>query len=778
MKKKLLQTTTCFLFFLFFITHSFAQNKGEIKGIKITGIKGIKKSLATAIDYEKAHPLPENFKVKLRPELKGPTPKGQDPNAKRVSRLGTMIQNEILNIPLAATTQTVYSNFLAIWGSYENVSGRESPYTPPDNCGDVGTAQIVVTANSRMKVFNKPSVTGTASKTTLGSSTTTLSAVVNLSLNTLFSNPLLGINSVSDPHVRFDRLTKRWFIVAIDVNHNTNNYCCIAVSSGATITSSSSFNLFYFRVSATGGSSQDFFDFPTLGIDKNSINIGGNMFKLQNSFSGCSMWIINKADLIAGTLNITSFPYSITNTDMYTPQGVHNDSPKPTTGYFIGASQTFYSRLVIRRISYSSGSPVMSGDLNLSTSTTYSPQSVPTFSGIVIDGGDRRLFAAMIKKNKITSVANLWVAQGTLLNQDGIGGSDGDRNGVLWLEIGNLTTTPVIVQSATLYDGANPGPSAVNYTYPTIALSGQGHNVIGFTSTGFTKYTQAAVAGRYRTDVPGTFKAAKDFTTATSAYNASSDRWGDFTQTVVDPNDDMTMWTFSQYVPKSNSWGVRAAQLKAPKPAHPSLASTPNCGSSSITINGTSSNNSEFFDPGSDAGGPGFTRLKVSVKGPSTVTVSSVVFVSPTKITAAFTLPAGALAGTYKVFVTNPDGQKDSTTFTLASSCSSIATPVTDSRGLEVIKINTEQKNSLTPKVYPNPTESIVNLEMPSKNQQKINVEVFDLSGRRVINQSMMLNAGINLRQLSLSGLASGGYIIQFKNAQNVVIEKVKITKR
>ena len=247
------------------------------------------------------------------------------------------------------------------------------------------------------------------------------------------------------------------------------------------------------------------------------------MFKSGRTFSGCNMWVVNKANLLTGTLTVTGFPQSLTGTNMYTPQGVHNDDAGATNGYFIGSSQTAYSKLVIRRVIYGT-TPTLSGDLALTTSSTYTPKTVPTYLGTAIDGGDRRLFAAMIKKNKIAGTTSLWVAQGTLLTKAGIGGSAGDRDGALWLEIGNLTGTPTILQSANLYDGVNATSAAVYYTYPTIATSGQGHSLMGFTSAGPAKYCQAAVAGRYRTDAVATFNTPVDFTTTQSPYNPAANR--------------------------------------------------------------------------------------------------------------------------------------------------------------------------------------------------------------------------------------------------------------
>ena len=66
--------------------------------------------------------------------------------------------------------------------------------------------------------------------------------------------------------------------------------------------------------------------------------------------------------------------------------------------------------------------------------------------------------------------------------------------------------------------------------------------------------------------------------------------------------------------------------------------------------------------------GTGYNRLQVAVTGPGTITVSNVVFVNPTQITATFNT-TGAPAGTYTVTVTNPDGQSSSSNFSLTGNC-------------------------------------------------------------------------------------------------------------
>lgn len=651
----------------------------EMNGVTTRIVSSYTRSMAEIVANDQPKTISPWVQKDLRKEPEGPKPI-MNPNATTLLLQTTLRRSPV---QIETTTQSIRSNFLAIWGSYHNnIPGRESAFTPPDNCGDVGLTQIITTANTRMKVFNKPSATSVIVSTPTGNSTQTPPAIFNVNLESFFSNSTLGISQISDPHVRFDRLTKRWFIIAVDVDHNVNNYCCIAVSDNEVISNSTNFKFYFFNVSGTGGVSNEFFDYPTLGIDKYALNIGGNMFTNSLSFAGCNMWVINKDSILAGVLKVTAFNHSATNTDMYTPQGVHNDDPSAVSGYFIGTSSSLYGKINVRRVNHTSVIPTLSADIPLNTIQTYAPENVIIPFGDSIDGNDHRLCAAMIMRNKLTGKVSLWTANGSLSDQSGtVDPSTGDRDGIVWYEITNLETSPTISQSGRLFDNKNALATAVNYIYPTIATSGQGHSIMGFTSGGKSKFPQASVAGRYNSDGAGVFQLPVDLTNASSRYNPGSPRWGDFTQTVVDPSDNMTMWTFTQYADTVNSWGVRAGQLIAPPPSIPKFDTIPVCNTSTIKLSGLSVNNSGFFDPGADLNGPGFNHLNVTVTGPSPVTVTNVQFINQDTIQATFFLPDGTLAGTYTVNVINPDGQTSSTTFVLATTCVIVQVTIVDFTG-------------------------------------------------------------------------------------------------
>jgi hypothetical protein len=532
----------------------------------------------------------------------------------------------------------------AVGVSFLGTQISEGPgYIPPDCMGDVGPTQILVAANGKLKVFDKTGGLGS----------------LNVDMDVFFAS-VRNSSSTSDPHIRYDRLSQRWFVVIINVA-STNNRVLIAVSSGSIISSTSSFTFFYFQhnlVSPAGDNSR-FADYPTLGVDINALYIGTNNFTAAGAFRSCTGFVIRKSSILgAGPIVATAFRNLCTNliAGPYTPQGVDNDDPSATQGYFIGVDALAYNLLVVRRITDPGGIPTISGNLNITVPTTYAPLIVPALgTSTSLDALDDRLFAAQIRKNKITSVTSLWTAHNIRVDATGVGGSGGTRTACRWYEITNLSSTPTLNQSGTLFDAAASNP--IFFWIPSVAMSGQGHMSLGSTRAGTGRRAEIVVAGRLSSDGLGTTQSFTLAQTSTTAYNitiTNPQRWGDYSQTVIDPNDDMTMWTFQEYCNATNSWGVQVIQLKAPPPVSPTTATpnavAPNQTSVNVVITGTVVNGSGFFDPG--AGFPNH----ISASLPGGIVVNSITYSSPTQVTLNLNT-TGVPNGFYTVTVTNPDGQ-------------------------------------------------------------------------------------------------------------------------
>ena len=565
-----------------------------------------------------------------------------DPAAPAVSQWPPL--ESFSSVPEPAIPQTVGTSFLGAQVS-------ESGFIPPDSMGAVGPTQVLVIVNGRIKVFSKTGVLGSLNATT----------------NTFFGS--VRTSSVSDPHVRYDRSSGRWFVTMIDVS--AVNRVLIAVSSGSTITNASSFTFFEFQHDQVGptpnADTGGFADYDTLGVDASALYIGVNVFdSTLTQMLGTTGFVVRKSDLLAGILTVSAFRQMVScvsnscSTGPLTPQGVDNDDPGAGEGYFIGVDGAQFSKLTMRRISNPGATPSISGNIAVAgtiPATTF-PISQPALgSTSPLDSLDDRLFGAAIHKNRTTGTTSLWTAHNIQVNSSGAASNAGGRNGSRWYEIVNMTTTPTLNQAGTLFDSASTSP--LGFWIPSVAMSGQGHMALGSSRAGAANHAEIAVAGRLSGDTPGTIQAPTLAVSSTTAYNIQMNdpiqRWGDYSQVVVDPNDDMTMWTFQEYCNATNSWGVRVLQLLAPPPATPA-ASAPSSiaqgATGTVVVTGASAGGSGFFDPDSS-----FPNHLAAVVNGGGVTVNSVTYTNPTQIALNLTVAAGAATGARTITVTNPDGQ-------------------------------------------------------------------------------------------------------------------------
>jgi len=547
--------------------------------------------------------------------------------------------------------------------SFLAVTLGEANVVPPDTMGSVGPDQILVHTNGRVKLFDKtgaPAPSGTPFDVT----------------DLVFWDSVRNGFPVSDPHVEYDRLSGRWFLTIINIPLDGEsdpvgpNRILIAVSSGPTITNTSSFTFFQFEVDdpPPADDANRFADYPTLGVDKHAVYIGANMFnQTLTAFANTSAFVIDKADLLATptpTLTVTAFRTLINTTTAdgpYTPQAATNQDPNATQGYFVGVDAAVFSELNVLRISDPAGTAMLSR-VDITVPTTTFPEDVPQPSpGPLLDAIDDRVYEVMVQRLP-GGEPRLWLAHNIEVNASGTGSSTGGRTGSRWYELGTLSTTPTVIQSGTVFDPAASQP--FSYWIPAIAANGQGHAVIGMSRAGASTsgYAGVAVAERLAGEPVGTMSAPSLLQSSTFVYDTfvvGTERWGDYSQTVIDPNDNMTFWTFQEYTNATNSWGVRVIELKAPPPATPASASPPTVGSGQasvdVVITGSSLSGSGFYDPGPDTGGPGFAdHIDATVTGD--VVVNDVTFTDPTHVTLDLDT-TGATMGAQDVTVTNPDGQ-------------------------------------------------------------------------------------------------------------------------
>mgnify|MGYP000914055839 CR=1 FL=1 len=445
----------------------------------------------------------------------------------------------------------------------------ESGALPPDSMGAVGPTQFLLVINSRIRVFDKN--TGTLGP--LDSDTDS------------FFNTVRGGAFTSDPRVRFDRLSGRWFVVMINVPAaQVNNSIMLAVSDTATITANTVWRFFAFQQQAPNpaGDSGCFADYPTLGIDAQALYIGANIF-CGADFGGTTGFVIRKTSvLFTGPIVVTAFR-NLTGTPdgagPYTPQGVDNYDPNSTEGYFIGADNASLGRLAVRRVNNPGGTPTLSPNIFvnvLSTSVPLKIRHAGNNNGAngYLDSIDDRLFAAHLRNGR------LWTAHNIAVTNTGTADGNRTRTAARWYELGDLSTTPRLIQAGTLFAANTTNTfNDRNYFIPSIMVTGQGHVALGASTAGANEAANAATAGRLAGDALGTLRDVVALTNSNSAYNPPRNngnddgfrRWGDYSYTSLDPCDDMTLWTIQEFCNAADSWGVQVARLQAPPPAVPAM---------------------------------------------------------------------------------------------------------------------------------------------------------------------------------------------------------------
>ena len=629
--------------------------EAQIVGKPWTGQPAVKRTMSDLVVYDTSHPQPSNANREALPRRILPNA-SQRVNSPKSPAYPVSLPNPNKVAPSARDgprpefAQSVAASFTGI--TYPQSGG----FVPPDSHGDVGPTQVLAVVNATIRTIDK--------------STGSADGVLNVNANNFWA-PVSAGSPISEQRVIFDRLTQRWFIVTI--NTSLPNRILLALSDNALITPSTVWTLYQFQQDAVSPVDNDsglLCDYPNVGIDVNAVYIGCNMFDATDYF-GSSIFIINKNSVLtASPISVTVFRDLMgqvtnpTGPGPTAPKGVTNFDPTATDGYFIGDDNQSVGILDLVRITDPGGTPTMIPFVQITAAAFQLPLPVEHKGNNhilgpgtgLLDGNDTRVMNASMQNGTI------WLAHGTALDSTGNGGtSTPDRDGVRWYQVGSPAGTPTILQSGTIFD-PSVTPTPRSYTYGSVNVSGQGHAAFGFTLVGADDYASVGTDGRLLTDSIGTTQGVQLATVGLAAYNNTFDngqlmggvrRWGNFSNTQVDPDDNMTFWTIQECTEADGTWATRVVRLQAPPPATPSSVSPSTIapGQASVLINvaGQQISGSGFYDPGS-----GYSnRLDVTI---ADVVINSITYNGPTSLTLDVST-VGSAAGSRDLTIINPDGQ-------------------------------------------------------------------------------------------------------------------------
>lgn len=422
--------------------------------------------------------------------------------------------------PPAAPSQ---GGFIA--GQHDNTS------IPPDTSGAVGPTHVMTALNNDVMIHDRTGVL--VSKTTLN----------------LFWRALGFAGNAFDPKLVYDPFAQRFIFVTMQNAESPDSRLLIAVSR-----TSDPRGLWFPAAIPVDAAAQGnvWLDYPSLGFCADKITVSVNLFTISgNGFAGATIYAFDKAAMVAGT------PAAMQRFVLVNQGGTH----APAVTYDANlATQYLMSRWSLRTAAVFelTGSPatntaqlsapkiVQAGGSGWDNrpSATIAPQNG---SGHTIDGGDDRMQSACFRGGKLHAVHGIYLPQG---------GST--RASVQWWVVdpanSNVTNGRIDDPNGTFL-----------YAFPSLSVNLNGDIMIGhavFSSTTFA-------AGAYTLKLAGAAAAqpvvfAPGAATYFVTFGGSKNRWGDYSVTQVDPQDDSTFWTCQEFVLSKDVWAVKWNQ---PAPA-------------------------------------------------------------------------------------------------------------------------------------------------------------------------------------------------------------------
>jgi hypothetical protein len=410
---------------------------------------------------------------------------------------------------------------------------------PPDTHGDVGPNHYIQAVNTSIGIFDK--VTGTR--------------LAAFTFNNFFvaagGSGVCATYNQGDPIVLYDQISGRWIITdfAFSSVSKPPYYECIAVSKTADPVSG---GWWLYTLTADTLSLNDY---PKLGIWNDGIYMSANLFKRGRTYAGAKVWALNRDDLISGaSLRTVAFTLGTSYFSLLPANLKGALAPTGTPEYFMSDYGSNTS-MKLWKFSVNWTTPTSStftGPTSFAVASFTRPSTrVPQLNSTeTLDTLGDRLMSWLQYRN-INGVQSLWVSRTVVA---------GTSMGVRWMEVRNMSATPVVYQEGTYAPDSN-------YRWmPSLAVDKFGNMAIGYSVSSSTMYPAIRYAGRLVSDPLGTLGQTEvSLIEGTGSQSGGYNRWGDYSSMSVDPVDDCTFWfTTEYYETTSNNWQTRIGSFQYP----------------------------------------------------------------------------------------------------------------------------------------------------------------------------------------------------------------------
>ena len=443
-----------------------------------------------------------------------------------------------------STNFAIGLDFLGVGNGFPSYSDTGAP---PDTNMAVGDTQIVQWVNTAFAVFNKYNPSD---------------YVGPIESNLLFSalgGPCASDNS--DIIAQWDNAAHQW-LLAQNV-FVSPYYVCVAVSMTADATGS--YYLYQFSIPGNG-----FPDYPKWGRWTNTwAQTMNNFGPSASGFVGAEVCLYERTRLLAGT----PFPRQVchqysTADDSLLPADIDSPTNPPANEcqFFIGTltpptQLSLYSACIdwLHPSGATFGSAV--------------PVTVPTYT-ITCGGsggacvpqkgtadkldslGDRLMYRFAYYNDAAPTGKQHWY-----VNHDVV--ASGSQIGIRWYEFQAPKIAILPGPAFMRFQASTYAPDA-NYRWMGSVAADINNDILaGYSESSSSMYPSIAIAGRLKSDTPGTLEPEVSVVAGTGSQTDTSDRWGDYSAMRIDP-DGCTFWYTTEYymLTASFDWSTQIASAR------------------------------------------------------------------------------------------------------------------------------------------------------------------------------------------------------------------------
>jgi hypothetical protein len=448
----------------------------------------------------------------------------------------------------AGTTGSALANFNGVSSRDSQFTNFELTFEPPDQGLCQGNGFVLEAVNSAYRIYR---TTGTS-----------LRGPFNI--NDLFN---VGAKEfTSDPRCWFDASTQTWFASILFINDtSTASAQLIAVRHNP-----SPLGLWTeYSIDTTdpgGNGCPCFADQPRIGIDQSNLYITADEFSILGpQANGPEMWVIDKADLVAGVPSPRFTHFADLTIDGQLPiapqpalsTGNPNAEYLLSTLDFNGTGDHRIGVWAVTDRNQSAGEKPQLSSVVINSERYANPPPAPQKGAkSTLDSGDDRMQQTQFVGGTV------W---GELTTAVVPAGDKSVRAGGAWFQVKPRLGTTGITGASIVRQGyiASAGQYEI---YPAVQPDAAGNAAVIFTLTSTTRFPSAAYAtlkaGR------SNFGPAVVAAAGTGHYDPTATRWGDYSF-AVPGGAPGTAWLATEYIPPRSSqtttgaanWGTRVVEL-------------------------------------------------------------------------------------------------------------------------------------------------------------------------------------------------------------------------